>query len=421
MPGIEPSQSQRGEGGPIPSVAAKKPSVAVAEPSLNAPWYSREYATAANMSDKNGLELERGRAAGASGIPSNDPVRRLAVSGTVSTGMAPDAPVAQMAATTPATTPVATTATAQSQTAKVGMPGANVAAPGTVESPIVAKPNQSVQQAAKQADMQAGQTATTAMQQPLGKDIGFGIRKLDMPDGSSMYMGEGPNPSLPSASGIAYAPVARQINMPVLNRGMGVFSSMADFANQAGKAYGAIAQNKSDNKSARIGMDVVKMNSDISQNALKLGMDQQRADSDMGLNAVKQAQANLQNNSMSALESARQEYLAAGDDPAKQQAAARKLRAFGVLDKNDSLKDNFLVVGGEQQYDQNGNRISDTPRVAIDLRTMQPIGLGQGAAGQQAAKPSAKNIEALKSDPSLAAAFDQQFGAGASKQYIQGK
>lgn len=297
-------------------------------PSLSAPWYSREYATAANMSDKGGLELERGRAAGAVGLPENDPVRRLAEVGTLSTGMAQAAPEA------PKPTATAPPPAIKNQRMEGG-PIATPGAPGTTQNPIIAKPNQSVQQAAKQADMQAGQTETTAMQQPLGKDIGFGIRKLDMPGQTPVYMGEGPNPSLPSSSGIAYAPVARQINMPVLNRGMGVFSSMADFANQAGKAYGAIAQNKSDNKSARIGMDVVKMNSDISQDALKLGLDQQREYSDMGLNAIKQAQANLQNNSMSAIESARQEYLAAGDDPVKQKAAARKLQVLGGKDKDN--------------------------------------------------------------------------------------
>lgn len=236
------------------------------------------------------------------------------------------------------------------------------------------------QQAATQSDIQTGKPETTAMQQPLGKDIGFGIRKLEMPGETPVYMGEGPNPSFAPAVGGAYAPANRQINMPVLNRGMGVFSSMADFVNQAGKAYGAIAQNKSDNKSARIGMDVVKMNSDISQNALKLGMDQQRADSDMGLNAIKQAQLNLQNNSMSALDAARQEYLAAGDDPAKQRAAAKKL---AVLSGKDNQKDggtwDSIVVGGG--VDELGRKVGGTAMLYNkSTGEVRPIGEQQAQA-----------------------------------------
>ena len=53
---------------------------------LNAPWWSGEYATAARLSDKSGLELEQQRAAAAtpSQAPADDPVKRIINTGTLS-------------------------------------------------------------------------------------------------------------------------------------------------------------------------------------------------------------------------------------------------------------------------------------------------------------------------------------------------
>ena len=59
------------------------PPVAPSAPSLNAPWYSPEYAKAANMSDLNGLELERARRAAGSPGDANDPLKSLILNGTV--------------------------------------------------------------------------------------------------------------------------------------------------------------------------------------------------------------------------------------------------------------------------------------------------------------------------------------------------
>lgn len=52
---------------------------------LNAPWWSGEYATAARLSDKSGLELEQQRAAAATPgqAPANDPVKRIVNTGTL--------------------------------------------------------------------------------------------------------------------------------------------------------------------------------------------------------------------------------------------------------------------------------------------------------------------------------------------------
>ena len=53
---------------------------------LHAPWWSGEYATAARLSDKSGLELEQQRAAAATPgqAPANDPVKRIINTGTLS-------------------------------------------------------------------------------------------------------------------------------------------------------------------------------------------------------------------------------------------------------------------------------------------------------------------------------------------------
>lgn len=102
-------------------------------PSLNAPWYSPEYARAAGMSDKGGLELERMRAANApAGLPANDPARRMLSTGTVSTG-ASIAPV-----TPPAVQPAQAVQASQSQRGDGSVTGLPAALPAS--APATAQP-----------------------------------------------------------------------------------------------------------------------------------------------------------------------------------------------------------------------------------------------------------------------------------------
>ena len=73
-------------------------------------------------------------------------------------------------------------------------------------------------------------------------------------------------------------------------------------------------------------------------------------------------------------------------------------------------KDNFMAVGGGQEWDAQAGSMRNVPQRLVDLRTGKEV--GQGA---QANKPSEQNISALKNNPNLAALFDSQFGAGSSE------
>ena len=87
---------------PVPAAPAQPASTSGG---LNAPWWSGEYATAARLSDKSGLELEQQRAAAAtpSQAPADDPVKRIINTGTLSMPQAVTKPadVAPAAPTAP--------------------------------------------------------------------------------------------------------------------------------------------------------------------------------------------------------------------------------------------------------------------------------------------------------------------------------
>ena len=182
----------------------------------------------------------------------------------------------------------------------------------------------------------------------------------------------------------------------------------------------AAAQKSADAKTqADMALASRKMAFDEAQGGARMGLDAFRMQDEAKTNAMRRDATGMEIEKAKALDSARQEYLAAGDDPAKQKAAAKKLAAFGT--KMDDGKWSLQVTPPTKNLDG-----TTTPGSIYKINTgtgdVVPV-QGMDAGGQAGSKPTptAKNIEALKSDPSLAAAFDQQFGAGASKQYIQGK
>ena len=113
---------------------------------LNAPWWSGEYATAARLSDKSGLELEQQRAAAATPVqaPANDPVKRIINTGTLSmpqavtkpADAAPAAPAApnptdqRLAMGTQTAQPTAPALPTTSAPAPSAQPAGNEIAPG---------------------------------------------------------------------------------------------------------------------------------------------------------------------------------------------------------------------------------------------------------------------------------------------------
>lgn len=73
---------------------------------------------------------------------------------------------------------------------------------------------------------------------------------------------------------------------------------------------------------------------------------------------------------------------------------------------SESMRDNFMAVGGGQEFDQTANVMRNVPQRLIDLRTGQEVG---GPAKQQHQAPAAA-IEYLKKNPSQSAAFKAKYG-----------
>ena len=388
-----------------PAAAPEKPA-----PSLNAPWYSREYATAANMSDKGGLELERDRAAGGVDIPQDDPARRLITTGTVSTGQPqPISSNEGRNAPAPAQKPSGLSV---------------VAAPARQ-----AAPQQSAQQPVGQQSMQPTapqQTPNTVNGRDVGltspdngfraypAERGFNFDKFQPQSGEGAFRNEqtGQVTRL-SSPGVAAQPVqqargvriimdepqqlqqvqpARQpVVMPQLNTGGGVFASMANFANQASQAYAQGVQNKAIRKEAerenarqeglrnsqiaagRLGLDSFRAQTDAQQGAARL-------QDEASTNALRRKAVQADLDTKAQLDAARQEYLAAGDDPAKQKAAARKLQVLSGKDgqKEGGTWDSIVVGGG---VNEQGMKVGGTAMLYNkSTGEVRPIGEQQAQA-----------------------------------------
>ncbi len=68
---------------------------------------------------------------------------------------------------------------------------------------------------------------------------------------------------------------------------------------------------------------------------------------------------------------------------AEQEALGRQLLTLSGKDPKASMKDNFMVVGGGQEWDAQANSMRNVPQRLIDLRTGLPV--GGGAQGTQSA------------------------------------
>ena len=197
----------------------------------------------------------------------------------------------------------------------------------------------------------------------------------------------------------ASEPQRQDVRAPVLNPNGGVFSSMVDFTNQAGQAMQAIAANKGmrhDRKDAldqqRVGLDAASTLAKIDQGYQSLGLDGRRADTADRLAGVQEGEFGLkreaqgfQTRAASRLEDLQNSYMAE-QDPAKRSSIVQRMRE--LQDKSEgNLRDNFMPLGGGQEWDSAANTMRNIPQRLIDLRTLQEVGVpvqqqGQGGAGK---------------------------------------
>lgn len=106
----------------------------------------------------------------------------------------------------------------------------------------------------------------------------------------------------------------------------------------------------------------------------------QELQDNMLTNAARREASGVETASAKQMAELRNQYLNAKTD-AERNDAARKLQALsGKADT--SLKDNFLVVGGGQEWDANAMAMRNVPQQLIDLRTGRPVTGGQQAPAQ---------------------------------------
>lgn len=113
----------------------------------------------------------------------------------------------------------------------------------------------------------------------------------------------------------------------------------------------------------------------------------------------------------------RQEKLSADYDAAKtpeeRATIAQKIRDLSGKNSQDGR---YQLVRGEQVYDDKAQALRNTGERLYDTQLGKFVGGDKSAQAQ----PPKNHIDALKSNPKMAAQFDEWYGPGASKQYIGG-
>ncbi len=170
----------------------------------------------------------------------------------------------------------------------------------------------------------------------------------------------------------------------------------------------------------RVRGDAARLDQDAARTRQDAGLGMFRAQDEASTNALRRKTAQADLDTKAQLDAARQEYLAAGDDPAKQKAATKKLAAFGIKDgqKEGGTWDSIVVGGG---VNEQGMKVGGTAMLYNkSTGEVRPIGEQQAQAGAKPAAPSldvylaemrkanpGKNL----SDAELKARYEMKFGA----------
>lgn len=378
---------------------------------LNAPWWSGEYATAARLSDKSGLELEQQRAAAAtpSQAPANDPLKRIINTGTLSmpqavtkpADVAPAAPAApnptdQRLAAGTQQSPAAATAPAATATAPTTQPASAMVAPGAYRN----APGQYSDNAAGMA-MPAGFTGQPSAQNMAAADA---LQARQSPAGFQ------PAGSQPAG---VQAPVVRNSSndWAARNNLRNLEVSASSITNQPGfsrggrgyvppaaAAYQAALQTDAALQQAQPGADIAAMreNAGIQREGMqqtgantRTGMQEQGANArDAGRTALarddfglRKEAAGFQTRAATRLEGLQTRY-EAETDPAKRADIAKQLRE--IQGKEQPAR--YKVAAGGQQIDANGVAYRVPDRVFNEQTGQFSDGTGAAPAPQAAPK-----------------------------------
>jgi hypothetical protein len=188
----------------------------------------------------------------------------------------------------------------------------------------------------------------------------------------------------------------QDVRAPVLNPNGGVFAAMTDFTNQTGDAVNAIAANKGARNDRKDDLDQTRVDADIAATGARLSLDGQR----VGLDAQRIAQgiaqgnesnriageelsmrreaAGFQTRAAKRLEDLQASYQSA-KTPEERNALARQIREISGKGEGN-LRDNFMTVGGGQEWDAQAGVMRNVPQRLVDLRTGQETGGPQAPA-----------------------------------------
>ena len=193
----------------------------------------------------------------------------------------------------------------------------------------------------------------------------------------------------------------QDVRAPVLNPNGGVFAAMADFTNQTGDAVNAIAANKGARNDRKDDLDQTRVDADIAATGARLSLDGQR----VGMDAQRIAQggeanriageelsmrreaAGFQTRAAKRLEDLQASYQSA-KTPEERSALARQIREISGKGEGN-LRDNFMTVGGGQEWDAQAGVMRNVPQRLVDLRSGQEAGSPQAPAAPAAAPGAA--------------------------------
>lgn len=405
------------------SQMARPAGIAAPPASLDAPWYSPAYARAANESSLSGLELETMRRGNQ---VAGDPVKSMLTSGTLPGSPAISRPSVQAA---PKPSGIA------APPANYGNEGRSVPAPITATTPGAV------------VDNGFSSNGIAYATKPSGQD---GISKVTAPGQSPLYTNIKPADAVAGLKnqttgaqdveeGLNRYARANAITQSIIDKqpmgGIAILNDPNEAANaektarwrqdellQAGK-YGNRAAGDAIQANAQLGVEGIRSataqrGQDVGAGITARGQDlaAQTAANNLAGNPqerqLKEAQAQgilAQTDSTKMLADLQRKALA-GD----QQALASYRALTGKGDR--SLRDNFMAVGGGQEYDAAAGVMRNVPQRLVDLRTGQEIG------GQQKARPGNPSYEQFAAqmkqrygdkatDAAMRQAYEQQFGA----------
>jgi hypothetical protein len=170
------------------------------------------------------------------------------------------------------------------------------------------------------------------------------------------------------------SPAAYQSRMQAMVEGQRTAQAQASEEARLGLGRDTLAANTKQ-ADAKLGID-----------QQRLGLDGQRLTNEQETGALTRDQKRMEMDQAKKIQALQEKYMTATG--AEQEAIGKQLLTLSGKDPKASAKDNFMVVGGGQEWDAQANSMRNVPQRLIDLRTGLPV--GGGAQSTQSASSGQK-------------------------------